>query len=333
MKKVYKIMACAAIAIALTGCKKTTSPSNGNESIISLTKDNYQITVDDLYKTLKEKYATNYLINEIDNYILSKEYETDDEGKEYVESQLKIYQMMYGNSESELLTALQNAGYTDLNEFKDTILLSYKKKLATKDYLKKQISDKEIQNYYDNNIYGDITISHILIKLDATDTMTDDEKKEAEKKATEKINKAYEKLNGGTKFSDVAKEFSEDSATKNDGGKVGTFSKEEMTSKFNKEFEEAAMGLKEGAYTKKAVKTSYGYHIIYKDKENAKPSLEESKETILDALVEEKQNEDSKAEYKAMIKLREDYGLTFNDDTISRQYDTAKNNWLYGKES
>ena len=333
MKKVYKVMACAAIALALTGCKKTTSPSNGTDSVISLTKDNYQITVDDLYKTLKEKYATNYIINEIDNYILNKEYETDDEGKSYVENQIKIYQMMYGNSESELLSALQNAGYKDLSEFKNTILLSYKKRQATKDYLKAQISDKEIQNYYDNNIYGDITISHILIKLDATDSMTDEEKKEAEQQAAEKINKVYEKLNSGTKFSDVAKELSEDSATKNDGGKVGTFSKEEMSEKFNKEFEEAAMNLKEGAYTKKTVKTSYGYHIIYKDKENAKPTLEESKNTILEKLIEEKQDEDSKAEYKAMIKLREDYGLTFNDDEISRQYDTAKNNWLYGKES
>ena len=332
MKKVYKVMACAAIALALTGCKKTTSPSNGKDSIISLTKENYQITVDDLYKTLKEKYATNYLIQEIDTVILNKEYETNQEGKDYVENQIKIYKMMYGNSDSELLSALQNAGYKDLEEFKNTILLSYKKKEAAKDYVKKDISDKEIKEYYDNNVYGDVTISHILIKLDSTDTMTDEEKKEAEQKAAEKINKVYEKLNDGSKFSDVAKELSEDSATKNDGGKVGTFTKEEMTSKFNKEFEEAVTKLKEGEYTKKTVKTSYGYHIVYKDKENEKPSLEDSKEMILDKLVDGKLENDSKAEYKAMIKLREDYGLTFNDDEISRQYDNAKNNWLYGKE-
>ena len=333
MKKIYKVFACTVLVLALTGCKKQTSPSNGTESVISLTKENYQITVDDLYQTLKEKYATNYLIQEIDNLILNKEYETNDEAKEYVENQIKIYKMMYGNSDSELLAALQNAGYRDLEEFKNTIIISYKRKEAAKDYEKGQITENEINKYYENNIYGDIEISHILIKLDSNDSMTDEEKKEAEQKSADKIAKVYEKLNGGAKFSDVAKELSEDNATKNDGGKVGSFSKNEMTEKFNKEFEDAAMNLKVGEYTKKTVKTSYGYHIIYKDAEKEKPSLEDSKDLIIEKLVDEKIEEDSKAEYKAMIKLREDYGLTFNDDVIKAQYDNAVNNWLYGKES
>ena len=42
--------------------------------------------------------------------------------------------------------------------------------------------------------------------------------------------------------------------------------------------------------------------------------------------------EDSKAEYKAMIKLREKYGLEFNDENVKQQYDNAVNNWLYGKD-
>ena len=108
------------LAIMITGCKNKTSPSNGNENVISLTKDNYNITVDELYQTLKEKYATNYIIQEIDNYILDKEYETNDEAKEYAENQMKIYKMMYGNSDQQLLEAIQGAGYQDLNEFQKT---------------------------------------------------------------------------------------------------------------------------------------------------------------------------------------------------------------------
>ena len=50
------------------------------------------------------------------------------------------------------------------------------------------------------------------------------------------------------------------------------------------------------------------------------------------ALADELLAEDTKAEYKAMIKLREDYGLTFNDDAVKNQYEIAKNNWLYGKD-
>ena len=171
----------------------------------------------------------------------------------------------------------------------------------------------------------------ILVKLDVKDDMTDAEKKEAEKKASDKIKEIYEKLNDKN-FSEIAKEYSEDSATKDNGGKLGTFSKEEMIEKFNSEFEEAAQNLKVNEYTKKVVKSSYGYHIIYKTEQKDKPELNKVKDTIINKLVDEAIEKDTKAEYKAMIKLREDYGLTFNDDTIKNQYEVAKNNWLYGKD-
>ncbi len=287
MKKYVKIIACATFALALTGCKNKTTPTNANEDVVSLTKTEYKISADDLYQTLKTKYATNYIIQQIDSEILNKEYETDDEAKDYVENQIKIYKMMYGNSDSELLSALQSAGYQDLDEFKETILLSYKRTEATKDYAKANISEDKIKKYYDENVYGEITISHILVKLDVSDTMTDEEKKEAQTKADEKIKEIYEKLDGGQEFSEVAKEYSEDVATKDEGGKVGSFTKNEMTEKFNSEFEEAAMNLEVGKYTKKTVKSSYGYHIIYKNEEKEKPTLEESKNDILDNLVDD----------------------------------------------
>ena len=333
MKKTLKIMGCMVLVLTLAGCKNKTTPSNGNENVISLDKTEYSIKVDDLYQVLKERYATNYIINQIDSEILNNEYQTDDAAKDYVDNQLKIYKMMYNNSDQELLEAIQGAGYRDLEEFKGTLLISYKRQQATKDYEKAFVKDDEIQKYYDENIYGDITISHILVKLDVTDTMTDEEKQEAEKKANDKIKEIYEKLDNNESFADVAKEYSEDNATKNDGGKIGTFSKGEMVDKFNQEFEEAAMNLKVDTWTKKVVKSNYGFHIIYKNEEKEKPKLEEVKGTIIDELVDKLIEEDTKAEYKAMIKLREDYGLTFNDDEISSQYENAKNNWLYGKDN
>jgi foldase protein PrsA len=333
MKKIIKIMGCMVLVLALTGCKNKTTPSNGNDNVVSLTKTEYKISVDDLYQTLKERYATNYIIQEIDRTILDNEYKTDSEAKDYVENQVKIYKMMYNNSDSELLTAIQEYGYATLDEFKDALLISYKRSLAAKDYEKAFVKEDDIKKYYDENVYGDITISHILVKLDITETMTDEEKTEAQKKADDKIKEIYEKLDGGEKFADVAKEYSEDTATKKDGGKVGTYTKQEMIDKFNEEFEEAATKLKVGSYTKKTVKSSYGYHIIYKDEQKDKPKLEEVKDTIVDKLAKDLLDNDSKAQYKAMIKLREDYGLTFNDTEIENQYNNAVNNWLYGKES
>lgn len=333
MKRITKIMGCMVLALSLTGCKNKTTPTNGTDSVVSLSKTEYKISVDDLYQTLKDRYATNYIINEIDKEILNSEYKTDTEAKEYVENQIKIYKMMYNNSESELVEALQNAGYRDLEEFKDSLLLNHKRSLATKDYEKAKVSEDDIKKYYDENVYGDITISHILVKLDINDTMTDEEKEEAQKKANEKLKEIYEKLDGDVEFADIAKEYSEDAATKKDGGKIGTFSKQEMIDKFNEEFEEAATNLEVGSYTKKSVITSYGYHIIYKNEQKEKPAIEEVKDTIIDKLADDLLEDDTKAQYKAMIELRESYGLEFNDDEISRQYDTAKNNWLYGKDN
>ena len=333
MKKIFKIMSCTLLAIAITGCGNDPKPTNANETVVSFSKGDFKINVDDLYQTLKERYATNYIIQQIDNEILNKEYESDSDTDAYVENQLKILKMYYENSDSKLQEALQNAGYKNIDEYKNIIATNYKRELATKDYVKKDISEDEIKKYYDNNVYGEITISHILVKLESSDNLTNDEKKEAEQKANDKIKEIYEKLDSGKTFAEIAKEYSEDTATTNDGGKIGTFTKDEMTKKFNQEFEDAAMALKVGEYTKKAVKSSYGYHIIYKDAEKEKPTYEEAKENVIDTLVEEKIKEDTKAEYKALIELREKYGLTFNDDEIKSQYDTAVNNWLYGKDS
>ena len=333
MKKIFRILLCTILLISITGCgSKKTSPSNGDDSVISLSKNNFKVTADDLYSVLKEKYAANYLIQKIDEEILNDKFKTDDEMKDYINNQIKMYQAMYGNDEKQLLSAVQSAGYQDLDEFKDSILLNYKRQLATKDYEKNKLSDSDINDYYKDNVYGDVTIRHILIDLDVTDTMTDEEKETAQKAADTKINEAYEKLNAGTDFKEVAKEYSDDDATKNDGGLVGTFNKKEMISKFNSEFEKAVMKLEVGSYTKKAIKSSYGYHIIYKESQKEKPKLEEVKETIIDTLVEEALDNDEKAQYKALIELRENYGLTFNDDDIKKQYDNAVNNWLYGKE-
>lgn len=333
MKKIFKIMSCAILVTSLTGCGSNPTPSNKEDNVVTLTKSEYKIAVNDLYKTLKEKYAINYIIQEIDEEILNKEYETDEEAETYVDNQIKIVKMYYNNDDSQLLSALQNAGYNSINEYKEYIMLNYKRKLATEDYIKKNISDNEITKYYDKNIYGDVTISHILIKLESSDNLTNEEKKEQEDKANKKIKEIYEKLNDGKTFLEVAKEYSEDVATASDGGRIGTFNKDEMTKQFNEEFENTVLSLKVGEYNKKIIKTSYGYHIIYKDSEKEKPSLETVKQTIIENLVNEKSEEDTKAQYKALIELRNEYGISFNDDDIKNQYDNVINNWLYSKDS
>ncbi len=333
MKNISKLMICGLTILALTGCGNKTSPSNGKDNIVTFNDEKMNITVDDLYKELKNRYATNYLIDTIDNKILDIEYEDSEDGKNYVENQMKIYRLYYGNDESSLLEAIQSAGYSSLSEFEDVILTNYKRTQATTDYVKSTITEDEIKKYYDENVYGDVTISHILVKLDTVGAdATDEEKKEAEKKAQDKIKEIYEKLDGGTSFIEVAKEYSEDTATSSNGGRIGTFNKGEMTEKFNAEFENAVLKLEVGKYTSKVIESNYGYHIIYKENEKEKPELNAVKKTIVDVLTEQKEKDDTKSNYKALIALREKYGVKFNDEEINSQYETAKNNWLYSKD-
>ena len=98
-------------------------------------------------------------------------------------------------------------------------------------------------------------------------------------------------------------------------------------------FEAGAKALKVGEYNKEAVKTSYGYHIILKEDEKEKASLETVKQYIIDKLVTSKQQSDSTIQNKALVELRKENGLTINDEDLNSRYENAVNNWLYGSSN
>lgn len=327
MKKVLTGIISFVMILSLTGCHEVPKLEDGKEVLVSFNDEKLNISVEDLYNKLKEEYGVNYLVEMVDTKILDKIYETNDIAKAYLDRRIETLKTYYGG-EDKLLETLKNYGYQSIDDFKVSLLLTYKRELALKDYVKKNITEKEIQKYYDDEMFGDIIASHILIKVDTTSASTDDEKKEAETKALETVNEVLKKLEDGEKFADLAKKYSQDDSTKNNGGKLEAFNKGDMES----EFEKAAMNLEVGKYTKTAVKTSYGYHIIYKEEQKEKASLEDVKQTIINNLVDEKIKNDSKLQYKALIELRKEYGIKINDEDLNTYYDNAVNNWLYSKD-
>lgn len=66
-----------------------------------------------------------------------------------------------------------------------------------------------------------------------------------------------EKLRAGGDFAELAKEYSTDTGTKENGGDLGWFGRGQMV----KEFEDAAFSLPVGEYSE-PVKSQFGYHII-----------------------------------------------------------------------
>ena len=327
MKKIVYGFLCSLMILNITGCKDVPKLKTGEDAVVSFDNEKLDISVDELYNSLKERYGVDFLVELIDEKILDQIYERDEIAEKYLDNQVETYESYYGDEEG-LLRALQNAGYQTIDQFKDTLVLDYKRERALKDYVRKNITEKEINEYFEKEIFGDITASHILISLDDESAMTSDEKRTEEEIALDTIDEILKKLEEGGDFHELAKEYSKDEANASNGGRLEAFNKGEM----EEEFEKAAMELEVGKYTTKAVKTQYGYHLIYKESQKEKPKLEEVKETILDNLVDEKIEEDDKLQYKALIELRKEYGIVINDEELNMYYDNAVNNWLYSKE-
>lgn len=323
MKKI--MIPVLAVLLLVTGCKSIPKLENGKEKVVSFKEGG--IAVDDLYDEMKSKYALNILLDMIDKKITDEKYEITDEEKEYIENQNSsektYYEILYKNSYSTFEQYIRaRYGVNTTQELEEIYRLSYRRTQLIKDYLKEHITESEIKDYFENSYIGDIEASHILITADYNDTATDEEKKAAEDKALETAKEVIKKLDEGKDFAELAKEYSKDGSA-SDGGNLGRFGHGDMV----EEFEEAAYKLEVGKYTKEPVKTKFGYHIILKTKDYGKGELEDAKEEIIDALVEQKLANDSNVNYKTLIDVREDFGITIEDSTLKEQYDNYKENY------
>lgn len=111
----------------------------------------------------------------------------------------------------------------------------------TEKEFKKLINDQLLREKIQKELFVQVHAKHILIK---------DEGKA--KEVLEKIKK------GEKSFEDLAKEFSEDTGSRDSGGDLGWFGRGMMV----KEFEDVAFSLETGKIKEELTKTDFGYHII-----------------------------------------------------------------------
>lgn len=298
------------------GCEKKQIPQLEDGKQVVAEIDGKKVTADDLYETLKKQYGVNLTINLLDQFIADKEVPDNDEAKEYAESQIAMLKLTYSQSGGDLESDLLNSGYSSIEEYQKVLANNYKMNQVVKKYLKGKLTEDEINKYYENEVFGEMTVRHILIKPATTSSMTDAEKTEAENKALEKAKELIEKLNKGeAKFEDLAKEYSDD-GTASDGGLYADFTKQKVVS----EFWDASYALKDGEYTKTPVKTTYGYHVILRVSQKDKPELKDVKENIEDTLVSDKLADDSALTYKTWANIRNDYKIKIYDTDIESTY-------------
>ena len=333
MKK--KLLICLAVLGLTSGCGKVSTLPNGDDALVSFSNTNLGISAGDLYSEVKGT-ALSKLIDMIDTKILLDKYpDKSSDADKYVNEQYDLIKTNFkddkGKFDEESLKEQIYAyyGITDINKFKDIIRLNYYRTEAVNDYAKKSVTDKQIQKYYDENVYGDISCKHILITPAVTDDMSDEDKTKADKEALQKAKDIIKKLKNGESFDDLAKEYSDDTSNKDKGGDLGYFNTGDML----EEFEKAAFALKKGKYTTTPVKTKYGYHIILKTDEKEKPSLEDKKEEIINTLASEAKSNDTALSINALVELRKEYGMNIEDDELSKLYSTYISNSLLSAKS
>lgn len=272
--------------------------------------DGYTVTANDLYEDMKDVYSISSLLDKIDNKILVEKYpETDemnDELKQQAESYYSAYKQYYKMDKE---TFLSNNGFGSEKAFLEYLRLQYRRNKYAEDYIKTLISDKEVEKYYEDKVYGDINTKHILVKVDSS--ASDEDKKKAEDLAKEIISK----LNDGKSFDDVKEEYKDQITYEELGYKS-------YNANLESAYMEAMQKLENNSYSKEPVKTSYGYHVIYRIDQKEKPALEDVKEEIIDSLVSEKKLEDKNISYVALDKMREESGLKFSDTVLEKKYNT-----------
>lgn len=272
--------------------------------------DGYTVTANDLYEDMKDVYSISSLLDKIDNKILEEKYpETDemnDELKQQAESYYSAYKQYYKMDKE---TFLSNNGFGSEKAFLEYLRLQYRRNKYAEDYIKTLISDKEVEKYYEDKVYGDINTKHILVKVDSS--ASDEDKKKAEDLAKEIISK----LNDGKSFDEVKEEYKDQITYEELGYKS-------YNANLESAYMEAMQKLENSSYSKEPVKTSYGYHVIYRIDQKEKPALEDVKEEIIDSLVSEKKSEDKNISYVALDKMREESGLKFSDTVLEKKYNT-----------
>lgn len=246
MKKAMLALAATSV-IALSACG-TSSSSSSDKVVTSKAGD---ITKEDFYTQMKQQYGKQVLNNMVMEKVLIKNYKVEDKD---VDKKFDEMKKQYGD---QFDTLLKQQGIKE-----ETIKNGVRAQLAQEKAIEKTITDKELKDNYK----PEIKASHILVKDEAT------------------AKKVKEELGQGKSFEELAKQYSEDTGSKEKGGDLGFFGPGKMV----KEFEDAAYKLKKDEVSE-PVKSQFGYHIIkVTDIKEPEKSFEQSKADIKKEIVQKK---------------------------------------------
>ncbi|HLR15945.1 MAG TPA: peptidylprolyl isomerase [Bacillota bacterium] len=256
MKKLAMAFAISASMLLLAACggdKESSDPD-----VVAKTKSG-DISKEDFYEALKERYGEEVLYDLITTEVLSGNFEISDEE---VDAEIDHFKEQLGD-QFELW--MMQEGFSDEEELRELIKVSMLQEEAITSDI--EISDEEVEEYY-NDIKVEKEARHILVE---DPELAEDLKKQ---------------LDDGADFAELAKENSTDSSAE-EGGDIGYFSKD---SNLVPEFLDTAYALDVDEISE-PVESQFGFHIIQvtdsREKEDF-ASLEDMKKEISRTLKSEK---------------------------------------------
>jgi foldase protein PrsA len=240
MKKWLLSMSLAVGVIGLAACN--------NDAEVVVKTDAGDITKEELYEAMKDKYGDELIQQLVIEKVLSKKYEVTEEELDKKINEIK--DQLGANFE----LALQQYGYDSEEDLRETFKVAILQEKAAMEEI--DVTEEELKEYYDNWM-PEIKARHILVDNEET-------AKEVKKKLEE-----------GAKFEDLAAEYSTDPGSAQNGGDLGWFGQGEMVP----EFEEAAYSLDVNEVSE-PVESSFGWHIIQVTDKKEKKSFEEMKDEL-----------------------------------------------------
>lgn len=235
-----RILRTMALPVALTTMLVGCSDNSSSDYVAKV--DGEKILLTELDEALRDQYGAAVLDTLITNKIVELEAKKQNitVSDEDIQAEYDELVEAYGGEDS-IKDVFEVNGLTEeaVKENIRTYQLTKNVIAASLD-----ITDEEVEQYFEENkdIYGQeeqVIASHILLEDEDT------------------AKEVLAKVKAGEDFAELAKEYSTDTATKEDGGDLGYISRNQM----DEAFEEAAFSLEKGAVSD-VVQTSDGYEII-----------------------------------------------------------------------
>ncbi|PZE19207.1 peptidylprolyl isomerase [Paenibacillus xerothermodurans] len=283
-KGLIVMLAAIALTVTATGCgKKDADPAAGNAAATqpaATNADEVLVTYKDGGQVTRGEFDTFVNINTF-FYQQYAQYKDDPAFQQDMMKQLVTFRVLSSRADDKVKAEAEARAQEQMNQIKEFLNLQEggmetrlkEANLTEKDIhdfvlrsmqgigaMESKVTDEQVKAAYDQrlaqdkNAYDTATVSHILIQTsDPASGKETRSKEDAMKRAKE----VQDKLKAGGDFAALAKEYSEDPGSKDNGGKY----ENAEVSKWVPEFKKAALELPINQISD-PVETSYGYHVM-----------------------------------------------------------------------